>query len=117
MACQILIVEDDPELREMMAQLLALEGFLPEVAGNGREALDKLRGGARPHLILLDMMVPVMDGWTFCVHQRGDPAIAPIPIVILSAAPAESLREVSAAAIVRKPFDYDSMLSTIRAHC
>ena len=65
----VLIVDDDPDLREMMAMLLAEEGFDTEVASNGQDALDKARARP-PRVIVLDMMMPVMDGWTFRAHQR-----------------------------------------------
>ena len=115
--CTVLIVEDDADLREMMVQLLACEGFESEGASDGAEALRKLRGaGPRPHLILLDMMMPVMDGWTFCREQATDPALRSIPVVVLSAAPREQIR-VPAVAVLSKPFDYDMLLTTVRRHC
>lgn len=116
--CPVLIVEDDPELREMMAQMLELEGFAPEVACDGLEAWQRLHTtGPRPHVILLDMMMPRMDGWTFCEEQSHDPAIADIPVVVLSAAPPERLEQVPAAAVLQKPFEYEELLATVRAHC
>ena len=71
--CPVLIVEDDEDLREMMAQLLTLEGFQTAAVANGREALDYLRATAKPNVILLDLMMPVMDGWEFRRHQQADP--------------------------------------------
>ena len=98
MACRVLIVEDEPDLREMMDQLLTLEGFDTETATDGADALGKLQGMApRPNLILLDMMMPRMDGWTFVARQIKNPAIAGIPVVVLSAAPRDVLRDVRAA--------------------
>jgi DNA-binding response OmpR family regulator len=116
MAHRILIVEDDAQLREMMAELLQFEGFDADVACNGQEALEKAHEHP-PHVIVLDMMMPVMDGWTFRAHQRFDAAIAHIPVVVLSAAPVERLANVRAAAVFQKPFDYDGLLSAIRANC
>jgi CheY-like chemotaxis protein len=117
MGCAVLVVEDDPELREMMVQMLVLEGFVAEAACDGVEALDKLRSaGIRPHVILLDMMMPRMDGWEFCRQQALDPALEHIPVVVLTAAPREHV-EVGAAAVLSKPFDYDTLLHTVRAYC
>jgi len=73
----VLIVEDDADLREMMCLLLAHEGFEAEAVGNGVEALERLRSAApRPQLILLDLMMPRMDGWQFCREKAMDPNLA-----------------------------------------
>jgi CheY-like chemotaxis protein len=110
----VLVVEDDPELREMMVQMLALEGYEPESASDGLDALQRLRRpGPLPRLILLDMMMPRMDGWEFCRQRALDPAIAAIPLVVLSAAPRDRVN-VAATAFLPKPFDYDTLLMTIR---
>lgn len=118
MGCRILVVEDDADLREMMAQLLELEGFEPDLAGDGAEALAKLRCTSdHPHVILLDMMMPRMDGWSFRREQVREPALARIPVVIVSAAPKDQLGAVRAADIVSKPFDYQQLIATLRRHC
>ncbi len=115
--CPILIVEDDAGLREMMTALLTLEGFEPQAACDGVEALQRLRGAnVRPHVIVLDMMMPRMDGWQFCQERAKDPALNAIPVVVLSAAPTNRL-QIRVAAVLSKPFDYDRFLNTIRAHC
>jgi len=117
-ACPVLVVEDDRDLREMMAQLLAWEGFDPVCAGDGIEALERLHGdGPPPHVIVLDMMMPRMDGWTFRRIQEADPALADIPVVVLSAAPRDHLERIHAAAILQKPMDYDRLLEAVRANC
>jgi DNA-binding response OmpR family regulator len=116
MPCRVLVVDDDDNLREMMAQLLTLEGFDAEVAKNGEDALNKAHA-YRPSVIVLDMMMPVMDGWAFRAHQRHDAAIATIPVIILSAAPLERLTNVGANAVLQKPFDYDRLVAAVRAHC
>ena len=118
MGRRVLVVEDDADLREMMAQLLVLEGFEADMAGDGAEALDKLRGtSAHPDVILLDMMMPRMDGWSFCREQAREPALAAIPVVVVTAAPREQVSSVAAAAVVSKPFDYQQLISTLRQHC
>lgn len=118
MPCRVLIVEDQADLREMMAQMLTLEGFDAETATDGVDALGKLQGtGPRPHLILLDMMMPRMDGWTFVDHHNRNPAIAAIPVVVLSALPRDRLRDVRVAAVLQKPLNFDNLLDTIRIHC
>jgi CheY-like chemotaxis protein len=85
-AADILLVEDDEDLRELLAELLRGHGLAVRVAQHGGEALELLRSGAAlPGLILLDMMMPVMDGPTFRAAQRADPALAGIPVFVLTA--------------------------------
>jgi CheY-like chemotaxis protein len=115
--CPVLIVEDDADLREMMAQLLTLEGFHAATATNGREALDYLRKSPRPDLILLDLMMPVMDGWEFSKEQQADPAIAKVPVVVLTAVDQARAKAVNAAAFLNKPLDFDRLLQLVRQYC
>jgi CheY-like chemotaxis protein len=115
--CPVLIVEDDVELREMMAQLLALEGFQARAVSNGREALDYLGGGGRPHVILLDLMMPVMDGWEFRRQQQSDPTLASVPVIVLSALDHRRAAEVDAVAFLKKPLDFDRLLELVRKYC
>jgi CheY-like chemotaxis protein len=115
----VLIVEDDADLREMMAQLLTLEGYRAETVSNGREALKFLHEGPPPDLILLDLMMPVMDGWEFRKVQQGEPALAKVPVVVLTAldqaqARAEGLNGVD---FLKKPLDFDRLLEIVRHHC
>lgn len=117
--CPVLIVEDDADLREMMAQLLTLEGYRAETVSNGREALKFLHEGPPPDLILLDLMMPVMDGWEFRKVQQGEPALAKVPVVVLTAldqaqARAEGLNGVD---FLKKPLDFDRLLEIVRHHC
>jgi CheY-like chemotaxis protein len=115
--CPVLIVEDDADLREMMAQLLALEGYDAAIAANGRDALDYLRRGATPRLILLDLMMPVMDGWEFRREQQRDPAIASVPVVVLSALDRGRANDVIADDFLKKPLDFDRLLHLVRSYC
>ena len=118
MSCRVLVVEDDADLREMMAQILTLEGFETDTATDGADALTQLQTpGRSPDVILLDMMMPRMDGWTFVDRQAGTPAIADIPVVVVSAAPRERLRGIRAAAILQKPLNFDELIATVRTHC
>ena len=115
--CPVLIVEDDEDLREMMAQLLTLEGFQTAAVANGREALEYLHQSARPDVILLDLMMPVMDGWEFRRHQKEDPAIAPVPVIVLSALDHARAGNLDATAFLKKPLDFDRLLTLVRSHC
>ena len=114
--CPVLIVEDDEDLRDMMAQMLTIEGFDASAVSNGREALDYLKRETRPHVILLDLMMPVMDGWEFRRRQKADPELAPLPVIVLSALdPARAA--VDATAFLKKPLDFDHLLELVRTHC
>lgn len=115
--CPVLIVEDDDDLRDMMAQLLSLEGFQTASAANGREALDYLQNGSVPDLILLDLMMPVMDGWEFRRQQRADPVFAGVPVIVLSALDQARAADVGAAAVLKKPLDVDRLLELVRSYC
>jgi CheY-like chemotaxis protein len=117
MHCSVLIVEDDGDLREMMAQLLTLEGYQTAAVANGREALEYLLRGDRPHVILLDLMMPIMDGWEFRRNQQADPSLADIPVVILSALDQSRAANMHADAFLKKPLDFDRMLQLVRGYC
>ena len=112
----VLIVEDDPDSRNMLAALLGLHGYRTVTAANGLEALEMARR-ERPAVILLDLMMPVMDGQTFRREQLGDATLAAIPIVVLSAhaRTAELARELGASTHLLKPFDLDQLLRAITA--
>jgi DNA-binding response OmpR family regulator len=112
----VLVVDDQEAIRDTLQTALDDEGFNVECASNGREALDILERW-KPCVILLDLMMPVMDGWAFCEEQRrsGDQT----PVVLLSAsggldAQAEAL---CAAGFIPKPFDIDHVVSAIEAVC
>jgi two-component system response regulator QseB len=112
---RVLVVDDDADSCEMMAQLLTGEGFDTEIAFNGMDALDKAHANP-PRVIVLDMMMPIMDGWTFLAHHRKT-HLGAIPVIILSAAPPEHLHNVGAAAAFQKPFRTDELIAAIRAQC
>ena len=114
--CPVLIVEDDEDLRDMMAQMLTIEGFRTATASNGREALDYLQT-EKPNVILLDLMMPVMDGWEFRRQQKADPELAPVPVIVLSALDPARAATVDAAAFLKKPLDFDRLLALVRQHC
>jgi len=115
--CPVLIVEDDEDLREMMAQMLTLEGFEAVAVANGREALEYLHDAEKPDVILLDLMMPVMDGWEFRRQQQADPAIAPVPVIVLSALDQARASTLEANAFLKKPLDFDRLLSLVRTYC
>jgi len=111
-ARSVLLVEDDAVVRGAMKMVLEWEGYRVTCAANGREALDLLRASEPPSVIMLDLMMPVLDGWEFRQEQKQDPALASIPVVIVSAAHATA--EVEASGHVRKPFQPEDLLRAIR---
>jgi CheY-like chemotaxis protein len=107
----VMVVEDDALSREMVSTLLACEGYDAVGAANGAEALRTLwRDGVQPAVILLDLAMPVMDGRQFRAAQLADPALAEIPVVLISATDAG---EVPADARVPKPIDVDALLAAV----
>jgi CheY-like chemotaxis protein len=115
--CPILIVEDDADLREMMAQLLTLEGFKASTVANGREALEYLSQGDKPDVILLDLMMPVMDGWEFRRQQQARADLSKVPVIVLSALDQTRAADVNAVAFLKKPLDFDRLLELVRQYC
>jgi CheY-like chemotaxis protein len=119
-ATTVMIVDDDHDIRSILAEVLEDEGYRVAAAANGVEALGQLRSGdPLPGVILLDLMMPFMDGWAFRAVQRDDPSLARIPVLVLTAnAGAESQFEpLHAAGFVRKPVDLDELLAAVARHC
>ncbi len=100
-----------------MAQLLSLEGYQTATVANGREALEYLHATDPPDVILLDLMMPVMDGWEFRRQQQADPAVAKVPVIVLSALDQSRAADVDAAAFLKKPLDFDLLLDLVRRYC
>ncbi len=118
----VLLVEDDPDLRDNMTEFLKSEGYDVQVASNGKQALDLLLSAEQPpSVILLDLMMPVMDGFAFRKEQRSHPALSDIPVVLMTAdAQIEvSQARIQAQAMIRKPVDIDDLsriLSRFQGH-
>ena len=113
----IFIVEDDLDTREMLGRFLELEGYDVETAANGRQALDRLTTGLRACVILLDLMMPVMDGWQFRRAQVQNQNLANIPVIVVSAAGRDRLQQIHADAYLSKPVDLDELLKHISVFC
>lgn len=101
----------------MLGKFLELEGFAVETAANGRQALDRLDEGLRASVIVLDVMMPVMDGAQFRREQIRDERFASIPVIVVSAAGPERLRRIDADAHLPKPVDLDQLLERVTAFC
>jgi CheY-like chemotaxis protein len=113
----ILVVEDDRDLREILSDALALEGFATVCVEHGQAALRHLDTGARPCLILLDLMMPVMDGWTFRQEILKDRALAGIPVVVMTAAVPDRARSIPSDAVLYKPLEMGAVVEAVQAHC
>jgi CheY-like chemotaxis protein len=105
----VLVVDDETVIRAMVAEALSDEGYTVITAANGAEALELLKRH-RPTAVVLDLMMPVMNGYAFLAACRAEPQSASTPVLVLSAAP--SLSEISAP-VMRKPFELEHLLSTV----
>ena len=112
----ILVVDDDPAIRDVVADILEMAKYRVQTAGNGAEALDCIHT-EQPSVVLLDLMMPVMDGWEFLRKCRSEPPCAPVPVVIMSAARNASgiAAELGAQAFLGKPFEMDAVLAIVES--
>ena len=111
-----MLVDDDEELRELLAETLRGHGFSVVTASNGKEALERLRSAALPAAVLLDLNMPIMNGWQFCAAKNADDALKALPVLVLSAAankdPA-SPYYLAVDEVVAEPIEIDELLSAI----
>lgn len=110
----VLVVEDDHDVRETLADALREEGYRVGSAENGLAALEFLRTHTT-QLVLLDLMMPVMDGWQFRTRQLADPALAHVPVVVISAHSGNNL--VNGAHRLSKPIDLEELLTLVASLC
>lgn len=113
----ILVIDDDPDVSDAVAMVLTDEGYRVITASNGKEGLECLRRGEEPSLILLDLMMPVMDGYQFRLAQRQDPALASIPVVVLTAGTIDRrVGEMAPAAFLKKPVTLETLVAAVAQH-
>lgn len=112
----ILIVEDDADIRETLKYALELEGYEVTTAHNGRDGLEQLPKMAKPCLILLDLMMPVMNGWEFANALQDDMVLATIPVIVVTAF-ADRAGGIPAKGVIKKPIDIDLLFSTAHRYC
>jgi CheY-like chemotaxis protein len=110
-APSLLIIDDDRDSREALAEALSLEGYVVATAENGAEALARLRAGYLPHAILLDLMMPGVDGWDFRTEQKRDLVLAQIPVVVISGVG----KLVDAEYSLRKPIELGALRTLLRS--
>ena len=113
----ILLAEDDEDLREAMVETLSEAGYTVAAVGNGRDAIEWLEDTAHPpKLILLDLMMPVMDGWQFLEERQKTPRVASVPVVVLSASGSFD-RANDTVTFMRKPVAVKPLLGVVASYC
>ena len=119
MGSTVLVVEDDHDAREAICEILSIEGHAAIPVRNGQEAMERLEGGLRPCLIVLDMLMPEMDGWQFRRAQKANEALSRIPVVVVSGVKAarNSALQGGAVAFLPKPVSPDALLNAVSRAC
>ena len=115
--CLVAIIEDDTEFRNMLRDLLEEENYQVVAVANGAEALEALHGERVPNVILLDVSMPVMDGFDFLRFRNDDPRLAAVPVVLVTNAKPHERPTIGVNDVVRKPIDIDEVLFAIRRYC
>jgi DNA-binding response OmpR family regulator len=120
MSLHVLIVEDDAATRLALVMLLQAGGYAATAAADVRAALAYLRSRPAPGLILLGLVIPAMDGWRFLAERGAEPALAAVPVLVLTdawAANESGLRAMGAAEVIRGPASSQEVLAAVRRHC
>ncbi len=112
----VLVVEDDDLIRETIRDMLEMEGISSSIAKNGRDAIEVLRKFGKPSLILLDLMMPIMNGWEFLKIRSSNEDLASIPVVIISAVGDDQLRGLPVEGVMGKPFEIDALLEIVKKY-
>jgi CheY-like chemotaxis protein len=110
---KILLVEDDQAIRETLCTMLEDEGYFVTTAENGRQALEALSSAPAPDLIILDLRMPIMDGWEFRTLQKADPLLAGIPVLAISADGSAKAEAIDAAGYLHKPFSQEGVVDEV----
>lgn len=111
----VLVVEDEEDLREMMREALELSGYTVVTAEDGQDALDKIPGIDRLCLVILDLLMPVMNGWDFFEKFRQRAELSAVPVVVHSSAPGQAPAGVTR--VLQKPLMFDRLVSVAREFC
>jgi CheY-like chemotaxis protein len=111
----VLIVEDDPDIRQLFATALSVHGYAVDAASNGSEALAALASGSLPTAIVADLHMPVMDGWKFLAALHADPRLSAIPVIVLTAADDPDREAPRPDMILTKPVSTQTLIDAIEA--
>ncbi|MCP3142904.1 response regulator [Pyxidicoccus xibeiensis] len=114
----VMAVDDDADILLAFKDVLEMEGYCVMLARSGREALDLLQRGARPAVILLDLMMPDVSGWEFRERQLADPSLASLPVVVISGqgVSARDVATLGVAGYLKKPVDLEQLLGTVERY-
>jgi CheY-like chemotaxis protein len=117
-ATRLMVIDDDDDLRSALAFIMTSQGYEVAAFGDARQALKHLERGPKPFLILLDLMMAGMSGWEFRAAQLANPRLAPIPVVVLTAASTldDAACKLSDLEVVEKPFALDLLLQVVARH-
>jgi CheY-like chemotaxis protein len=113
----VMVIDDDEDIRASLSGLLEDAGFRVVGFGDGKQGLAYLADGELPCLILLDLMMPVMDGWRFRVEQVMNPALASVPVIVITAGGTAARGADLGVEVVAKPFDAALLMAMVRRHC
>jgi two-component system chemotaxis response regulator CheY len=108
---RVLIVDDDADALDALSDVLEAEGFETICAEDGQKAWELIHQTPKPSLVVLDLLMPKMDGWTFRMHQRRDPRLADIPVVVVSS---QKVVDDGLEAVFTKPLDLPNFLKTVK---
>lgn len=114
---EVMLVEDDPDSRTDLAELLELQGYKVVAFANGAAALDHLVQSSPPRLVVMDIRMPVMDGFRFRSAMLRDSELAKIPVVVVTAFEPPAAASLSALRVLKKPLDLNALFTTIRENC
>lgn len=115
MAHTVLVVEDEQDLREMIRDALEMSGYAVVTAADGQDALEKISRIDSLCLVILDLLMPVMNGWDFFAKMRQQAEHASVPVVVHTSAPGQAPAGVTR--VIQKPMAFDRLLSVVREYC
>jgi len=113
----ILVVEDDSDLRDTLSDALRMEGYDVVAVEHGEAALRYLQSGLKPCMILLDLMMPVMDGWTFRREMLKDDDLAAIPVIVMTAVQPARANAIPSDEVLYKPLEMGTVVAAVQTHC
>ena len=113
MGVRVVVIEDDGDLREAICMMLRYEGFEPVDFADAREAIRRIENGLPADVILLDLMMPLMNGWEFCKHRMESAVLARVPVIVITARQTVTPEPVGVSDVLLKPFDLEALQAAI----